>query len=144
MDNRIEKAVGFHKQGYNCCQSVICAYCDLFGLDEEAAFKVSEGFGGGMGGMRDGTCGAVTGLYMLAGMKNSSGDLEKGKTKADTYALVKKLREDFVEMNTSVICSDLLGLAGKPKLRSCDGCIEDACGLVEKYLLSGEGKEENL
>ncbi len=142
MENRIEKAVAFHKLGYNCSQAVICAYCDLFGIDQETAFKISEGFGGGMGGMRDGTCGAVTGLYMLAGMKNSSGDIDKRKTKAETYELVKKLADEFKEMNTSVICSDLLGVGGSPKLRSCDGCIEDACALVEKHLLSVE--EENL
>lgn len=138
MENRIEKAIAYHKTGYNCSQAVICTYCDLLGIDEETAFKVSEGFGGGMGGMRDGTCGAVTGMYMLAGMKNSSGSIEKEKTKADTYKLIQKLAEEFRIMNTTVICSELLGVAGQPKLRSCDGCIEDACKLVEKHLIDKE------
>lgn len=134
-ENRIEKAVALHKKGYNCSQAVICAYSDLFGMDEETAFKVSEGFGGGMGGMRDGTCGAVTGMYMLAGMKNSSGGIDNGKTKAETYKLIKELSDEFKNMNTSTVCADLLGTGGKPKLRSCEGCIEDACKIVEERLV---------
>lgn len=51
MESRIEIALDKHRHGYNCAQAIVCTYCDLFGLDEETAFKVSEGFGGGMGGM---------------------------------------------------------------------------------------------
>lgn len=138
MENRIEKAVQYHKAGYNCSQAVVCAYCDLFDLDKEIAFKVSEGFGGGIGGMRDGTCGAVTGMYFLAGMKNSSGDVEKQITKPATYKIIKELAEEFKKMNTSVICAELIGTPGQPKLRSCSGCIEDACKLVESFLIDKE------
>ena len=51
MENRVERAVTNHNRGYNCAQSVVCAYCELFGMDESAAFRLAEGFGGGMGGM---------------------------------------------------------------------------------------------
>ena len=64
MENRVERAVTNHNRGYNCAQSVVCAYCELFGMDESAAFRLAEGFGGGMGGMQDGTCGAVAAMYM--------------------------------------------------------------------------------
>ncbi|MEG2199180.1 MAG: C-GCAxxG-C-C family protein [Anaerovorax sp.] len=138
MENRIEKAVAYHKAGYNCSQAVVCAYCDLFGISKEVAFKISEGLGGGMGGMHTGTCGAVSGLYLLAGLKNSSGGIENGSTKTSTYQLIRNLTEAFKVKNTSVICADLLGLAGQPKLRSCNGCIEDACRLVEENLIDKE------
>ena len=62
MDTRVEKTLEKRKQGYNCAQSVVCAYCELFGMDESTAFRLAEGFGGGMGGMQDGTCGAVTAM----------------------------------------------------------------------------------
>lgn len=71
MTERAKLAQDFHNQGYNCAQAVVCAYCDLVGLDKETAYKMSEGFGFGMGCME--MCGALSGAFMLAGMKNSAG-----------------------------------------------------------------------
>ena len=50
MTERAKQAQDFHDQGYNCAQAVVCAYCDLVGLDKETAYKMSEGFGFGSGG----------------------------------------------------------------------------------------------
>ena len=54
-----EIAVEKFKKGYNCCQAVACAYCEELGVKEEDMFRITEGFGSGMGGLKD-TCGAVT------------------------------------------------------------------------------------
>ena len=59
--NRVERAAEYHKKGYNCAQAIVCAFCDKVGLDEETAFKVSEGLGLGVSDTY-GTCGAVTGM----------------------------------------------------------------------------------
>lgn len=134
MESRIEIALDKHRHGYNCAQAIICTYCDLFGMDEEAAFKVSEGFGGGMGGMQN-TCGAVTAMFMLAGLKNSVGSIDMGNSKASTYALVRKLSDEFREMNSTTICKELKGANGEPVKRSCPGCIEDAAKIVENFLI---------
>ena len=74
MSDRIAKALENHDKGYNCCQAVACAFCDLVGVDEETMFKASEAFGLGMGCM-NGTCGAISGAVLLAGFKNSSANL---------------------------------------------------------------------
>ncbi len=135
MSERIEQAAAYHKQGYNCAQAVACAYCDLVGLDKEVAFKISEGLGFGMG--RQGqTCGAVSGMFLIASMKNSDGNLDAPSTKKATYALVKELGDAFKEKNSSIVCNELMGGEGKPKLRSCPGCIEDACRILEEKLFS--------
>ena len=42
MSDRIQKAAEYHKSGMNCAQSVVCAYCDLFGADYDTAYKMSE------------------------------------------------------------------------------------------------------
>ena len=34
MTERAKLAQDFHDQGYNCAQAVVCAYCDLVGLDK--------------------------------------------------------------------------------------------------------------
>lgn len=51
MEERIKRAMENHKKGYSCSQAVACAYCDLLGIDESLLFKMSEGFGLGMGAM---------------------------------------------------------------------------------------------
>lgn len=135
MSERVEKALEYHRKGFNCAQAVVCAYCDLVGLDFQTAFKVSEGFGLGMGKLGQ-TCGAVSGMFFLASMKNSDGNVEAPTTKRATYALVNELGQAFKEKNTSICCDDLLGGEGKPKLRSCPGCIEDAARIAEEKLFN--------
>ena len=138
MEDRVQKALELHRQGYNCSQSVVCAYCDLFGLDEKTAFAVSEGLGAGMGTMK-GPCGAATAMFLLAGAKNSDRELTAPSTKKDTYRMVKELSGAFLERNSTLVCEELKGLTGGPTLRSCDGCIEDACQIIEEYLLRKPG-----
>ena len=119
--NRKDRAVELHKKGYNCAQAVACNYCDLFDIDEETVFRITEGFGFGCG-MKE-ICGAISGAIAVIGMNQSSGNVERGVTKKATY-----------DQNGSMICAELKGSPEKEPLRSCDGCIEDACVLVEEYL----------
>ena len=51
--DRIEKAVELFKSGYNCSQSVVGAFADMYGFTEEQAFRMSASFGGGIGRMRE-------------------------------------------------------------------------------------------
>ncbi len=129
---KVEKAVSLHDKGYNCAQAVVCAFADDLGLDEQTAYKISEAFGLGVGQMQ--ICGAVSGACMLAGMKNSGGLENVGKTKGETYKINRAIADEFKQMNSSVICKELKGVETGTVLRSCTGCIEDAVKIVEKYL----------
>lgn len=133
MSERVNKAAELHKKGYNCAQAVACAYCDMVNADEKEVFRMMEAFGLGMGDMKC-TCGAVSAMVALVGMKNSDANLDAPKTKGATYKQVKELTAKFREMNGSVICADLKGIETGKMLRSCPGCIEDACNIVEAYL----------
>ena len=133
MTERAERAQSLHNKGYNCAQAVVCAYCDLFGLDEETAYKMAEGFGLGMGMM--GTCGALSAAFMLAGMQGSKGTEHPGETKAQTYKTTKMLAAAFREKNGTYLCRELMGIADGKMRRSCPGCIEDACSLIETALI---------
>ena len=66
-----ELAIAYHNQKYNCAQAVAMAFAEEAGIDKELLFKVCEGCGLGMGGM-EGTCGAVTGAVILAGLKTAT------------------------------------------------------------------------
>lgn len=141
MDRR-ERAEELFKSGYNCAQAVIGAFCDDLGLDFDTTMKLSEGFGGGIGRMRL-TCGAVSGMVMVAGMMLSRGEKD-GDTRMEVYGKVQELAEKFKEMNGSIVCAELLGentnTNPKPdartdayyKKRPCVELVKDAVKIVEE------------
>lgn len=132
--SRVSIAYNNHKNGYNCCQSVVCAYCDLFGMDEETAFRAAEGFGLGIAGTHQ-TCGSVCAMIMLAGLKNSDGNLAQPQTKLSTFSLGREMEEKFKEKNTTVMCNELRGTDGiTDRIRSCRGCVVDCAQIVEDVL----------
>lgn len=133
MESRVQETIRKHDKGYNCAQAVACTYCDLVGIDEETMFKMTEGFGLGMGNM-EGVCGAVSGACAVAGMKNSTGNLSKPDSKGRTYKLSKAIQEEFGRQNSSVICKELKGIETGKVLRSCPDCIMDAARIAEKIL----------
>lgn len=135
MKTRVEETITRHNKGYNCAQAVACTYCDLVGVDEETMFKMTEALGLGMGGM-EGTCGAVTGACVLAGMKNSSGNLATPNSKGATYALSREIVNQFGSQNGSVVCKTLKGVESGKVLRPCQECIKDAATIAEQVLFA--------
>ena len=133
IEERVRMIPILHRKGYTCSQTVLCVYADLLGMDERDLFRISEGFGVGMGGMML-TCGAVTSMAMAANLKNSCGDPESCSTKGSSIRLVKRLATQFQEKNGSVICRELKGMDTGKVLRDCPGCIEDAIRIVGKEL----------
>ena len=122
MDNeqRITRAVELFKMGYNCAQAVTAAFADEYGYTEEQALKMSASFGGGIGRMRE-TCGAACGMFILAGLETGSTDADDRQGKADNYALVQRLAQEFNRENGSLICAELLGLRErKPQVATPD------------------------
>ena len=110
IDERVEKARRLFKEGgYNCCQAVVMAYSDLFGINDETAAAMSSGFGGGMGRMRE-VCGSVSGMVMLAGLIMPAADPSVKEWRTANYALVQEMAEEFKSINGSIICKELLGL----------------------------------
>lgn len=114
LEERVLKAGRLFKEGgYNCCQAVVLAYCDLFGLDEKTAASLSSGFGGGMGRMRE-VCGSVSGMVMLSGMLSPADNPADKAGRTANYALVQEVAGEFRRINGSIICRELLGLDKKP------------------------------
>lgn len=109
LKDRVEKAVELFKSGYNCSQSVVAAFADMYGFTEEQAFHISASFGGGIGRMRQ-TCGAACGLFQLAGLEKCAVEGSDRAGKAANYALVQELAAEFKRRNGSMICAELLGL----------------------------------
>jgi C_GCAxxG_C_C family probable redox protein len=106
--NEIEKAVSCFEEGFMCSQALLTAYAGQFGVDRETALKVSAAFGGGMGRMGE-VCGAVTGAFMVIGLKYGRTAVPDKRSHEKTTSLVKAFAERFKALNGSIVCRELLG-----------------------------------
>ena len=143
-----QKAEMLFKQGYNCSQAVLLAFCDELNMDKETAARLASSFGGGIGRMRE-VCGAVTGMFMVVGILYGYDDAKDYEGKKDTYALVQELANQFKAETGSIICRELLGLDGKDnspvpskrteeyyKKRTCEDKVGLAAKILDEYIQS--------
>ena len=151
LEGRVQQAVDNFMQGYGCCQSVVAAFADLYGLDEKMAKRIGAGFGGGVGRMM---CGAVSGIVVLVGLDcgQTEGDDREGKSAC--YKVVQQLLAQSKEQNGSIICAEILGLKGHEKAlssyvasartaeyyksRPCAAKVESAARIFAEYLMAKE------
>lgn len=92
----------------NCAQSVLAAFCEELGLKKDDALRIAMGFGGGMG-YTGGMCGAVTGAYMVIGLRADLANNTLQTCKEKAYALVHEFDARFKQRHPSTQCGDLLG-----------------------------------
>ncbi len=141
-----ELAMAYFKEGYNCAQSVFLSFSDAYDMDFETAIKISSSFGAGMGRLRE-VCGAVSGMFMVAGVVYGYIDPVDHQKKTEHYERIQYLSKKFEDKNRSIICRELLGLdAGKDKpepefrteeyykKRPCVDLVGMAAGIMEQYM----------
>mgnify|MGYP004548822681 FL=1 len=137
--------------GFNCAQAVFAAYCDVTGLPEETALRLSSSFGGGMGKLRE-VCGACTGAFAVLGILYgySAPDAD---AKAAHYALIRSFAAEFVAIHGTYICRELIaGISGTDspapaernaeyyRVRPCLRYIHSACEILDG-IISGKSKK---
>lgn len=105
--NNIDKALHCFQNGYNCSQAIFSTYSEQLGLPQDLALKISCPFGAGMGRTAE-TCGAVTGAYLLIGLKHGKYLPEDTVSKENSYALVNEFNRRFLEHHGSLLCKELL------------------------------------
>ncbi|MCI1966352.1 MAG: C-GCAxxG-C-C family protein [Oscillospiraceae bacterium] len=150
--NHQARAQELFQQGYNCSQSVFAAFSDDLGLDFETALKLTSSLGGGMARLRE-VCGAVTAMFLAAGMKYGYSDPKDGKAKAEHYTLIQNLAKQFEKENGSLLCRDLLGLTqkrdspvpeegegGTHHAGPCAGCVACAARMLDDLFENGRPK----
>ncbi len=139
-----QKAEALFKDGYNCAQAVLGAFCEELGMSLDTALKLSSSFGGGIGRMRE-VCGACSGMFMAAGLIYGYSTPETGEAKMALYARVRELADRFKAENGSIICRELLEgaeVGGTPeartpayyKKRPCVEYVKSAAAILEKYI----------
>ena len=128
--DRCEQAVGYHKKGFNCCQSVLAAFQDVIGLTETGTGEL---------------CGAVTGAVMVLDLLTPANPGDVMGSKKRSVGQAKELQKRFAERFDALRCADLLqkkfvpddttpaakalGLTGH-----CDIMIATAVEIVEQML----------
>ncbi len=122
-----EKAAACFKKGFSCSQAVLSAYSRDFGLSRKTALKISQAFGGGMA-RRGETCGAVTGAFLVIGLKYGRTKAEDVAARDKTYALAREFIRRFTAPHGSIQCKTLLG---------CDISSEEGMKLAHDQGLTG-------
>ena len=148
LEERVNRAVENFMQGYGCCQSVVAAFADIYGLDDTMAKRIAAGFGGGVGRMRM-MCGAVSAIVMLVGLDCGQTEGSDRMGKSACYKVVQELLAKSKADNGSLICAELLGLKGPVpagqyvasertaeyyKTRPCAAKVESAAKIFAQYL----------
>ncbi len=148
-----EKAMNLFKEGYNCSQAVFLAFEDKYNIDRQTALRLSSSFGGGMGRLRE-VCGAVSGMFMVAGVLYGYEDAKDFEGKKEHYERIQQLAREYEARNGSIVCRELLGLgAGKDtpvpekrtdnyyKKRPCVELVGVAATIMEQYIQEYEEKQ---
>lgn len=125
----VQKANECRDKGYNCAQSVACAFVDLLDIDEKTLCSLTAGFGGGMGG-NDGVCGALSGAIIVLSLFMST----QKKSKEEISSSAKELFDTFVKYDGSSICKELKGTETGVELTSCADCIMDATRITYRMI----------
>ena len=98
-----EIAVELFKSGLNCSQSVAAAFADEINMDEDDIKRLTIGFGGGVGRLRE-VCGAVSGMtFIISALYGDEG-------RASVYKRVQTVADEFKSATGSIVCRELLGI----------------------------------
>ena len=142
---KAEDAVALFQQGFNCTQSILSVFAPDFGLDQNMARRISQGFGAGMG-RTDNICGSLSAAIMVIGLRYGGIRPDDTAAKEKTYAVVREFLQEFKTLHGSVACTDLLGYnLSDPKqfadakthqvaMERCPVFIRAAVELVEKVV----------
>jgi len=133
-------------KGYNCTQAVAAAFADELGLDEKTAARISCGFGGGMGRLRE-VCGTFSGVVMVMSWLYGYSEPKNIAAKTALYEKIRALAAKFRKDNGSIVCRELLGLekaedsavpeprtAEYYKKRPCPELCRYAANLLEEFI----------
>ena len=141
-------ASNYFLEGFNCSQAVVLAFSDLISLPKDALLCASSSFGGGMGRLRE-VCGAVSGMFMVAGILYGYDSPTADEEKKQHYERIQELAHKFIAQNDSIVCRELLGLDRKEdaptpekrteayyQKRPCEQLVGMAAAIMEQYIRS--------
>lgn len=147
--DRCAMALEFRNEGYNCAQSVVCAFADKIGLPVGQLSAMAGGFGGGVGGSHAELCGAVSGAVLTLSLLFPMQDSADQAARRLVYGLSKTMRERFAQVFGKTRCGELLEARPEPSSQTpaavrlgvtkhCDVMVVTAVELLEQLLAEQE------
>jgi C_GCAxxG_C_C family probable redox protein len=143
--SKAENATATFAKGFNCSQAILSSFGEEYGLDPVMACRVAAAFGGGMGHMGE-TCGAVTGAFMVIGLKYGLTVADGSQSHWEAFSAVQDFVAQFKSRHGTIVCRDLLGLdisdrstfreamkQGVPQ-KICPKLVQDAAEIVETLI----------
>ena len=144
--SRRDQAEAFFLQGYNCAQATALAFADYFPFEQETLLRMISSFGGGISRLRE-VCGAMSAVFLTAGLLYGYHDAADETGKAAHYARIQDLAARFEAVYGSIICRELLGLSAHRdppwpskrtaefyEKRPCKKIIGTAAEILEAYI----------
>lgn len=141
---RYKAAVDQFLQGYRCSQAVLAVFAEDFGMDEDLARKISLPLAGGSG--VGGECGAVSGAFLVLGLKYGFAHPGDPDSVGKIMAKVKGFVEQFKSLHGEIDCPRLIGLdvfseegqqafvENNVKATTCTRFVGDTVKILEQIL----------
>lgn len=124
LDRRIALAREVRAKGYNCAQTVISAFPDIFSLPAETSLRLGAALGGGLGATGS-TCGVLVALAVAEGMRTQGLPAEK----AAAYKSYHSLHDAFLGEHGETLCPRL-----KARGIACNDLIRSGIELYHNYI----------
>ena len=146
--NRTEAALALFNEGFRCSQAVLEVFAEQFGINIDMARKMSLPLAAGSG--NGGECGAVSGAYLVLGLKYGlphPGDPEGFQ---QMFAKVAEFSARFKTLHKELDCSRLIGLdlfceEGRArfvreniKATHCCSFVADTIGILEEMMVCSD------
>jgi C_GCAxxG_C_C family probable redox protein len=143
--NKGNLAKEYFNSGYNCSQAVALAFAEEMNMEKDFVAMAVSGFGGGMGRMRE-VCGCVSGMVFVISNLYGYIDPKDNQGKKELYKKINDVANQYKELNSSIVCRELLGLTQNDgsvpeerteeyyEKRPCSDLCQVAGDILEKFL----------
>ena len=130
-----QKAFDRFQAGFHCAEAVSETIIESFSKEPVSHIpKAASGFGGGIGGTKCETCGALTGGVIALGWLY--GRMEPGTDKQKIYVLAAEFRNRFLDKFGSTNCRAILdNLGSQENMMKCKKLAGDAAGILYDIVL---------
>ena len=118
LDRRLALARETRSKGYNCAQSILSAFPDIFMLPQEACLRL---------GTTRSTCGVLVAMALAEGMRTTGMPADK----VTAYASYRSLHKAFLDRHGDTLCPAL-----KARKIPCNELIYSGIEMYHNYIES--------
>ena len=131
-DEKLKAASQRYADGCTCSQAVFCAYAEDIGIEPQTAYRMMEGFGGGIGGLQE-VCGALAAASAIISFYSCDGMPSCAQKRKANFARIQKAAELFKREYGALTCREVLH-GESPQPFQCGMKVKDAVLIINQVL----------